>query len=46
MSIGYDPFKWADNFESEEEYIKELINENDTQYNQYQQSGRMVTEKE
>lgn len=44
MSAGYDPFKWADNFESEEEYLKELDAENGTQYNQYQQSGRMVTE--
>lgn len=24
MSCGYDPFKWADNFESEEEYMEEL----------------------
>lgn len=24
MCAGYDPFRWADNFESEEEYIKEL----------------------
>ena len=44
MCIGYDPFKWADNFESEEEYIKELIKENDTQYNQNKQPERMVTE--
>lgn len=44
MSCGYDPFKWADNFESEEEYIKELIKENDTQYNQNKQSERMVAE--
>lgn len=28
MCIGYDPFKWADNYESEEEYIKELEMEN------------------
>lgn len=25
MSCGYDPFKWADNFESEEEYYMELM---------------------
>lgn len=25
----YDPFKYADNFESEEEYLKELEEEND-----------------
>lgn len=24
MCIGYDPFKWADNYTSEEEYFKEL----------------------
>ena len=24
MCFAYDPFKWADNFESEEEYIKEI----------------------
>lgn len=24
MSCGYDPFKWADNFTSEEEYMEEL----------------------
>ena len=28
MSCGYDPFRWADNFESEEEYMKELEMEN------------------
>lgn len=28
MSAGYDPFRWADNFESEEEYMKELEEEN------------------
>lgn len=27
MCIGYDPFRWADNYESEDEYLKELINE-------------------
>lgn len=25
MSIGYDPFRWADAFASEEEYLKELL---------------------
>ncbi len=25
MCIGYDPFKWADNWESEEEYLQDLI---------------------
>lgn len=29
MCLGYDPFKWADNFESYEEYQKELEEEND-----------------
>lgn len=29
MCIGYDPFKWADNYGSEEEYFKELIKENE-----------------
>jgi len=29
MCIGYDAFKWADNYESEEEYFKELIKENE-----------------
>lgn len=28
MCIGYDPFKWADNFGSEEEYFQELEKEN------------------
>ena len=28
MSCAYDPFKWADNFDSEEEYLKELEEEN------------------
>ena len=28
MSAGYDPFRWTDNFESEEEYMKELEEEN------------------
>lgn len=29
MCIGYEPFKWADNYGSEEEYFKELIKENE-----------------
>ena len=29
MSAGYDPFKWADVFKSEEEYLKELIKEDE-----------------
>lgn len=36
MCIGYDPFRWADNYESEEEYLKELFeeeNNNDTEFN-------------
>lgn len=28
MSAGYDVFKWADNYESEEEYSKDLEEEN------------------
>lgn len=44
MSAGYDPFKWADNFESEEEYIKDL--EDDAQNNQNQQSDGLVTEQD
>lgn len=28
MCIGYDPFKWADCYQSEEEYLKELEIEN------------------
>lgn len=27
MSAGYDPFKWADIYTDEEEYIQELIEE-------------------
>ena len=27
MSCGYDPFKWADIYSSEEEYMEELKNE-------------------
>lgn len=42
MCIGYDPFKWADNFNSYEEYYKELLEENDTQNNQNKQSDGMV----
>lgn len=36
MCIGYDPFRWGDNYESEEEYLKELLeeeNNNDTEFN-------------
>lgn len=44
MSCGYDPFKWADNYGSEEEYIKDL--ENDAQNNQNQQSDGLVTEQD
>lgn len=29
MCIGYEPFKWADAFNSEEEYWLELIKENE-----------------
>lgn len=25
--MSYDPFKWADNFSSEEEYLQELLEE-------------------
>jgi hypothetical protein len=28
MSCGYDPFKWADTYKSEEEYLKDLEEEN------------------
>lgn len=44
MSCGYDPFKWADIYTSEEEYIKDL--ENDAQNNQNQQSDGLVTEQD
>ena len=27
MCIGYDPFTWADNFKSEEEYMEDLEND-------------------
>ena len=40
----YDPFKYADNFESEEEYLKELEEENDKKRSNAN-SGR-VEEKE
>lgn len=42
MCIGYDPFKWADIYSSEEEYLKDL--ENDAQNNQNNQPDGLVTE--
>ena len=42
MCIGYDPFKWADIYNSEEEYIKDL--EDDAQNNQNQQPDGLVRE--
>ena len=34
MSAGYDPFKYADNFNSYEEYMEELKNDEKTRINQ------------
>ena len=33
MCVGYDPFKWADNYGSEEEYLQELIKEKENEEN-------------
>lgn len=41
MCIGYDPFRWADVYSSEEEYMEDLENElrNDTRERQASNDG-------
>lgn len=41
MCIGYDPFKWGNNFESEEEYLTELL-EQQAKYPQCEHISKQI----
>lgn len=41
--MSYDPFRWADNFSSEEEYLQELL-EKQSQYPQCEHISKKISE--